>query len=639
MDKRKQKHLKIWTCVGFILIVIGLLFLAFSGDNLVIIKDLFNANISQEEIHDHLSDLDWSAYFAFGVLSMLQVLLTVVPAEPIQVMAGVTFGFWRGSLVCIAGIMVGITVMFLLHKLFSTQMNAYFDENKSSDFDFETAASSSKVAMIILILACLPAIPYGVICLFASGLNVKYPKYLLLTTIGFIPSVFVDVALGHVAIASSWIISLVVFVVIIIVLIIMNKKKDLVFKKVNDFVRRKSAPFSSKTKVRKPNKFLYGFIAFLSKFAFDSKMKVKLENKVGKLERPAIVLCNHGSFFDFVYSSRLLIKDKPNFVVARLYFYHRWLGKLLRKVGGFPKSMFSSDIGNAKNCMRVLGDNGVLCMMPEARLSTAGKFEGIQDTTYKFLQRSNVAVYSLKIHGAYFAKPKWGKKMRKRGLVEASISPLFNAGELKTMPIEEIKAKVEQALYYNEFEWLEQHPEVHYKSKYMAEGLENILSLCPDCKAKYSMKAKGNAITCEKCGTTRTINDRYGFNEPPFDNLLSWYEYNKTEMEKQMRENPDFALTQKVKLMHASKTGKTMLRQAGEGVCVLDKTGLTYRGTDDDKEVEKVFPLADIYRILFGAGEDFELYDGEEIYYFVPEELRSCVDWYTASELLEKIYK
>ena len=106
-----------------------------------------------------------------------------------------------------------------------------------------------------------------------------------------------------------------------------------------------------------------------------------------------------------------------------------------------------------------------------------------------------------------------------------------------------------------------------------------------------------------------------------------------------MRENPDFSLTQKVKLMHSSKTGKKMIRHAGDGVCVLDKTGLTYRGTDDGVEVEKVFPLSDIYRILFGAGEDFEIYDGEEIYYFIPEELRSCVDWYTASELLEKIYK
>ena len=92
-------------------------------------------------------------------------------------------------------------------------------------------------------------------------------------------------------------------------------------------------------------------------------------------------------------------------------------------------------------------------------------------------------------------------------------------------------------------------------------------------------------------------------------------------------------------LKHASKDGKTLLYSAGEGVCRLDKTGLVYQGTDDGAEVVKTFPLADIYRLLFGAGEDFEIYDGEQIYYFIPEDRRSCVDWYIVSGLLKTIYE
>jgi hypothetical protein len=37
---------------------------------------------------------------------------------------------------------------------------------------------------------------------------------------------------------------------------------------------------------------------------------------------------------------------------------------------------------------------------------------------------------------------------------------------------------------------------------------------------------------------------------------------------------------------------------------------------------------------LFGAGENFEVYVGKEIYYFVPEERRSAVEWYITSMLL-----
>ena len=81
-----------------------------------------------------------------------------------------------------------------------------------------------------------------------------------------------------------------------------------------------------------------------------------------------------------------------------------------------------------------------------------------------------------------------------------------------------------------------------------------------------------------------------------------------------------------------------MLSLAGEGVTTLDKTGLTYRGMDNGQEIVKHFPLEKMYLILFGAGEDFDVHDGEEIYYFVPEEKRSCVAWYAVSRLLYATY-
>ena len=60
------------------------------------------------------------------------------------------------------------------------------------------------------------------------------------------------------------------------------------------------------------------------------------------------MLCNHGSFIDFVFAGSLLSKERPHFIAARLYFYHKWLGKMLRYLGCMPKSMFTADIENAK---------------------------------------------------------------------------------------------------------------------------------------------------------------------------------------------------------------------------------------------------------------------------------------------------
>jgi hypothetical protein len=50
--------------------------------------------------------------------------------------------------------------------------------------------------------------------------------------------------------------------------------------------------------------------------------------------------------------------------------------------------------------------------------------------------------------------------------------------------------------------------------------------------------------------------------------------------------------------------------------------------------VELHFSIQRIYRLLFGAGENFEIYDGAQILYFVPSEKRSAVEWYMTSMIL-----
>jgi hypothetical protein len=323
-------------------------------------------------------------------------------------------------------------------------------------------------------------------------------------------------------------------------------------------------------------------------------------------------------------------------VAARLYFYQRTLGKFLLSMGAMPKSMFASDVENAKNCMRVLSKGEVLTMMPEARLSTIGKFEGIQESTYKFIQRADVPVYSLRFNGDYLANPKWGDGVRKGGVVEGELNLLFKAGETKSISIDELKRRVDEALYYDEFAWLATRPEISYKKRTLAKGLENILCVCPKCGAKSSFTAEKRTLTCENCGMQATLNDRYAFvGNEPFENFGVWYEWQTAELKKEMENTPDYKLESKVELRHSSIDGKSLTRHAGEGICTLDKTGLTYRGTQDGATIEKFFPMEQIYRLLFGAGVDFEIYEGKEIWFFVPENKRSCVIWYIASALLK----
>ena len=395
---------------------------------------------------------------------------------------------------------------------------------------------------------------------------------------------------------------------------------------------------SGKNTVRKTNGFVLGIVySALRLYYALCGIRVKITNRVGRPEAPSIILCNHGSFIDFIFAAALLRKYKPNFIIARLYFYGDLLGWLLRTIGGFPKSMFAMDPASTKNCLRVLKGNGILAMMPEARLSTTGRFEDIQENTYSFIKKSGVPVYTVKFHGDYFADPKWGRGFRRGALVEAELDLLYTAEQIRSLSLGEIRQGVEARLDYNEFEWLREHPEISYRSRRMAEGLENILTVCPHCRGRHTVTARGKKLFCENCGYLTSLDSRYAFTgDFPFRDLTEWYDWQKELMEKAILEDEAFALVSGVELRLPSN-GRGLTRSAGQGSCTLNRDGLTYRGTKDGETVELHFPIKTVYRLLFGAGVNFELYNGTEILFFVPEEKRSAVDWYLASMLFYEL--
>ncbi|MBP3591501.1 MAG: VTT domain-containing protein [Clostridia bacterium] len=630
----RTKKLKLIAALSMIPIVFLLGLFLFTEENVEILRKIFTHEMTNDQIQAHLRGLGLRGQITVSILSMLQVVIAILPAEPVQVLAGLTYGLWIGVLSCTVGVIAGNTVIFILYKIYGDRMRDYFD--KKLEIDLSRVGNSRMMTAAIFILYFLPAIPYGMICFLAATSGMKYPRYIITTTLGAIPSIFIGVGLGHLALETSWILSVAVFAVLVLLLAILMAKKEVIFAKINAFIHKAREPHSSKTTVRKDYgewKLSIGYFVF--RLLTFTKIKLRIKRNVEAIEHPSIVLCNHGAFIDFAYAGTVLKKEQPHFIVARLYYYHKWLARLLRAVGTFPKSMFALDTESAMNCVRVIKSGGVLAMMPEARLSTAGKFEDIQPSTYAFLKKMGVHVYTIKLGGDYLAKPKWATGIRYGSLVEAELSLLFTPEQLSEMSVEEIGKHTEEALRYDEFEWLKEHPELHYRSKRMAEGLENILCRCPSCGAHHSIRTKKNRVFCEKCDLMTEVGDRYAFKDSvPFENFSAWYDWQLERIAGEIEANENYALRAPVELRHASKDGKTLLRLAGNGECTLTRLGLTYVGTEDGETVEKHFSIESIYRLLFGAGEDFEVYAGKEIYYFTPEERRLCVDFYIASKIL-----
>jgi len=632
IKKTSTKKTKIIALISFVAIFLALLVFLFHGDNFDILKEIFNTNATKEEVRESIGELGIRAYIVVFILAMLQVVFTFIPAEPLHVVAGISFGLIKGVAVCFAGILAGNTIIFLLNKFFGVKIKDLFASDV--DIDFEKAKKSKRVAFIVILLYVLPAIPYGIICFFASSMGMGYFRYIMITGVGSIPSLLIDVGLGHITMATSWTVSIIVFVAIIILLALMFIYKNQIFGKVNDYIVKSHE--KAKKKVGNYNPLVFKGAGNIIYYSLKGKAKIRLTNNVGELERPCIVLCNHGSFYDFIYSGKMLMNYKPHYCVARMYFGHKGLRWVLDRTGAFPKSMFTNDVESAKNCVKVINNGEMLVMMPEARLSTVGRFEDIQDSTIKFIHKMGVTIYTIKANGSYLAKPKWADKFRKGAVIEAELNKLYSAEEIKNLTIEEVREGVEKALSYDEWEWLDNNKDINYKHKTIAKGLENILCVCPKCKQKYSLKTDKNIISCEHCDLKVEVDNRYKLTGTEFKNIAEWYDWQTEVFRQELKGTNYFSLESEVELRHLSQDGKSFTRHAGNGKCVLNKDGLKYIGTRDGVEIEKFFPIENIYRILFGAGEDFEIYDGQELYYFAPTNLRSCVAWYIVSCILKE---
>ena len=626
----KKKGLKFSFIICIFLIIVGLFVFMFSGENFKIIKTLLTEDLDPGEHIELIRGFGIRGSLALSLLSMLQVVLTVLPAEPVQVLAGIGYGLWHGALVCLIGVFAGQSLIFVLYKIFGDKLSEYFKKN--IDIDFEKIRTSKRVAFVVLLLYFLPAIPYGLICFFSASIGFKYPRFILINLLGSIPSILIGVGMGHIAIAASWVLSVVIFAILLVLIFIMYLKRSAIFGAINNYVHRNQEVKSYK--VKEPNKFIY-FLCKVWALLFIRKLKYKHQKQVA-VEKPCIVLCSHGSFIDFLYSGLLMRSKHPHYTVARLYFYNKWLKRLLYNMGAFPKSMFATDVESLKNCMTVLNDGGVLAMMPEARLSTVGEFEDIQDTTIKFIKKMGVPVYGIKLNGSYLANPKWGDKIRKKALIESEFTQIATAEELKEISQDELYNRIYKAISYNDFEWLKAHPELKYKSKTLAEGLENILYKCPKCGKEFTMQTEKRDLFCTECGLKTTLDDRYQFvGEKPFANFAEWYHYQKDLLKEEILSNPDYVLKERVTLKLPSTNGEGLVQEAGEGKCYLSRKGLVYKGTIYGVDVEKEFPMSQLYRLLFGAGVNFEIYEGKEIFFFVPKDTRSCVKWYIASEILK----
>lgn len=134
----------------------------------------------------------------FVLMVFIQVLVALIPGEPVELAAGYAFGFWEGTLLSMIGIVLGSAVIFLLVRKFGVKLVEVFFANKEIK-QLNFLKNNKKTAVIAFLLMLIPGTPKDFHSYFAGLTNLKLGQWLLIVTVARIPSLVTSTGTGAAA--------------------------------------------------------------------------------------------------------------------------------------------------------------------------------------------------------------------------------------------------------------------------------------------------------------------------------------------------------------------------------------------------------------------------------------------------------
>ena len=132
---------------------------------------------------------------AMVLISAVQVIIALIPGEFVEIAAGYCFGSWVGSLLCLAGIVLGSCTTILLVRYWGSRLVYAFYPKEKIDA-LPIINDPPKRNILTFILFVIPGTPKDLFT-YAIGLtDMSIPLYIALTTAARFPSVILSTLSG-----------------------------------------------------------------------------------------------------------------------------------------------------------------------------------------------------------------------------------------------------------------------------------------------------------------------------------------------------------------------------------------------------------------------------------------------------------
>lgn len=131
----------------------------------------------------------------FVGMVVFQLIIALIPGEPLEMGAGYAFGALEGTLLCIIGCVIGSALVFLFVRRFGVKLvEVFFPREKIRSLRF--LQDSRRLNLLTFIVFFIPGTPKDLLSYFIGLTDMKLGTWLCITAVARIPSIVTSTVTG-----------------------------------------------------------------------------------------------------------------------------------------------------------------------------------------------------------------------------------------------------------------------------------------------------------------------------------------------------------------------------------------------------------------------------------------------------------
>lgn len=135
-----------------------------------------------------IEEYGWKGWLVGLGIQILQVVISLIPGEVVEVGMGYAFGWLGGTALCLLGVALASSVIFLLVKRWGVQLVELFISRKKID-ELRFINSEQRLKRTVFLLFFIPGTPKDLFTYFIGLTRIKLHEFLIISLIARIPTV------------------------------------------------------------------------------------------------------------------------------------------------------------------------------------------------------------------------------------------------------------------------------------------------------------------------------------------------------------------------------------------------------------------------------------------------------------------